>query len=229
MRCGLQKRQPRVPARAACAPPCVHPSIVCYSGHKGQGRRLQGGAGAVGCRCRRPPAAAGGQLHWRRRYVGRPLGSLADISMFNPHYPCRLLILARHGIRVAGRPPFGPDGRCRRRNHADTRHCERAGRPARQVRAECGFLKLLSHLLAWLRAGLVPHVLSGVVGHHELGDWCPTQPSLTPPTLSRFRYMASLRLSDAPDRPFCGGTLIHPRVVLTAAHVSLTAQQPQGS
>ena len=35
------ERQPRVPARAACAPPCVHPSIVCYSGHKEQGCRFQ--------------------------------------------------------------------------------------------------------------------------------------------------------------------------------------------
>ena len=35
----------------------------------------------------------------------------------------------------------------------------------------------------------------------------------------RYRYMASLRLNDDPNGFFCGGTLIHPLVVLTAAHV----------
>lgn len=33
--------------------------------------------------------------------------------------------------------------------------------------------------------------------------------------------MASLRPTKNPKDPFCGGTHIHPRVVLTAAHVSL--------
>lgn len=42
----------------------------------------------------------------------------------------------------------------------------------------------------------------------------------TPMLHHRFRYIASLRPTDNKSSHFCGATLIHPRVVLTAAHVS---------
>lgn len=45
--------------------------------------------------------------------------------------------------------------------------------------------------------------------------------------------MASLRLNDDVNSFFCGGTLIHPRVVLTAGHVrhlpSCTAAPPRAA
>jgi secreted trypsin-like serine protease len=33
-----------------------------------------------------------------------------------------------------------------------------------------------------------------------------------------YRFMVSLRLAETPDAPRCGGTLIAPDIVLTAAH-----------
>ncbi len=43
--------------------------------------------------------------------------------------------------------------------------------------------------------------------------------SSSPVQWCRYRYMASLRYNDDVNTPFCGGTLIHPLVVLTAGHV----------
>lgn len=141
------------------------------------------------------------------------------------------------------RPPAGPGGRCHRWDPARPGYRERR----RSAQGQVGVGAVGRHVGWWghvpqpaeLHCVLVLHdptatrpsaADSAALRQHarahvppasflHLTQWGSSVPPSSPPA-GRFRYMASLRNASNPIQPFCDGTLIHPRVVLTAAHVS---------
>src|SRR5687768_16934532 len=74
-------------------------------------------------------------------------------------------------------------------------------------------LAMTAHRLALVLAGLgallsATTITSPAQAIHR-GDDAP---------IASYRFMVSLRMADAPDSHRCGGTLIKPDIVLTAAH-----------
>lgn len=123
-------------------------------------------------------------------------------------------------------PPAGHAGCCRCRRQADPCHHQRQGCAARQVSSVLARQDMDRRLMQHpsMDAGGPPPTTQLATDASQSASQQPIPASDTAiipcPLFSRFRYMAQLRNADKPTRPHCDGALIHPRVILTAGHVS---------